>query len=1293
MAKIALRVYNNEISDLIDNGQINEAIAHSLHILELFPRHVDTYRLLGKAYLEGKQYREAADIFQRVLSSIPDDFIANVGMSIIREAEGNLPTAIYHMERTFERQPSNQAIQEELRRLYGKRDGIEPAKTRLTRGALARMYAYGNLYDQAAAELVAALSEEPQRLDLQVLLADLYFKLNKQDDAIDICSHILGILPNSITANRILYLLLKDGQRSDEAANYHKRWAAMAPYAAFISEAQSEPESVPDSMVTLERLTLDSDEAEFDEVDDDFWNTPDTGAGPTRTVEPIVSEEVPDWLKNTEGEQDFDSEEHLSDQDNVPDWLSDLGGVENEMPEENEAKLNSTDDASFTEAEETNIEVPAWLNSPANDAPTDKEETPVTPNDTWPEQEEDGFVQPEEQQAPLSQFSADETQQDDQSDENELLSAEDAEQIFEPTEEDIPDWMQELAKPRQLDVAEPTGWPAEPISEEEQVNPDAPAWLQDLNADKPVEEGGLDWLQETEPEEPKEENNLNRLQQTAADEKAADGGTPDLLADNGERQDVEEDNNLDLLVQPTTNEQAADSGTPDLLADSREQQDAEEDDSLDWLQQPVTNEEPTADDYLDRLQEPAKADEPVAPDWMDEIASGEETVDEGAKASTVPDSEDIAEDKAPEWMQDEDSHEAESDNTPLWLKDIGQQAATSEAPGDAPQQESEVEETEKIIDDIGDDLDWLEELGEPQHSQEEAEPGKDTWSELFKEDEDDKDSTPPPQPMKTASIADDADEDEDDALSWLSDLPSTSGLGTVPEILEDKDPNFDEELTDETASETEDIGGDETLAMELEIPKENKDMDGLETLAMEPETAQPEDDLLESDDLDWIDEVLIDDDLETPASSSPVPSADAEYDQDEDEDADSPAWLSALTEDEDKTTPDIETQQASPATDSPINPMSEGQEFEWIETPAPEPAKESDSEPVSENDDWLQSLLEEGDSLVAQEPGEGSEEGEEKETEESPQEITTEESTSPVLSTEAQDYSVLEEQSPEAWLDAFEEEADDEASPDLDEKSLDWLDNLDIEDEEITGEEPEPVQEKDTEPEAVDQQPEVPVQEQPASPTLDTQTMMDEIQQQGEEPEWLKSLNEEEEEDKPSWLKNLNQARNTGELVQDTASDEVDEWLKYLSEPVQTPTSEAEESVHEETHEETKVVEETEEEAEEVVESEPTEQITPPVEKDIAVDNEVEAVQEEEAEQEETPPLSSITDLDETIKKYSYMIRKGRDLEKIVESLQEALHHYPMDARLWQILGDAHMRLDRLQEALDAYTQAENLLR
>ena len=157
MAKVSLRAYNREIETMIDRGQLDEAIANCHHIFKTYPKHLETYRLLGKAYLEYKRFKEAVDVFSRVLVSEPNDFVANVGMSIIRDDENKLDDAIWHMERAFETQPSNAAIQSELQRLYGRRDGVQPPRIRMTRGALAHMYVQGELYPQAISDIKSVL--------------------------------------------------------------------------------------------------------------------------------------------------------------------------------------------------------------------------------------------------------------------------------------------------------------------------------------------------------------------------------------------------------------------------------------------------------------------------------------------------------------------------------------------------------------------------------------------------------------------------------------------------------------------------------------------------------------------------------------------------------------------------------------------------------------------------------------------------------------------------------------------------------------------------------------------------------------------------------------------------------------------------------------------------------------------------------------------------------------------------------------------------------------------------------
>jgi hypothetical protein len=60
---------------------------------------------------------------------------------------------------------------------------------------------------------------------------------------------------------------------------------------------------------------------------------------------------------------------------------------------------------------------------------------------------------------------------------------------------------------------------------------------------------------------------------------------------------------------------------------------------------------------------------------------------------------------------------------------------------------------------------------------------------------------------------------------------------------------------------------------------------------------------------------------------------------------------------------------------------------------------------------------------------------------------------------------------------------------------------------------------------------------------------------------------------------------------------------------------------------------------------------------------------------------------------YGKLIRKTRLLDEVIYDLREALYRYPVEVSIWQALGDAYMRANRLQDALDAYTKAEELLR
>jgi len=60
---------------------------------------------------------------------------------------------------------------------------------------------------------------------------------------------------------------------------------------------------------------------------------------------------------------------------------------------------------------------------------------------------------------------------------------------------------------------------------------------------------------------------------------------------------------------------------------------------------------------------------------------------------------------------------------------------------------------------------------------------------------------------------------------------------------------------------------------------------------------------------------------------------------------------------------------------------------------------------------------------------------------------------------------------------------------------------------------------------------------------------------------------------------------------------------------------------------------------------------------------------------------------------YSSLIKAQQFVPEVLQDLNEALYRFPVDVSIWETLGDVHMRSGHLQDALDAYTKAEELIR
>ncbi len=196
MPEVTLQDYIKEIEGMIEEARYLEALAHLRHILGHYPRYAEAYFLLGKTMLEAELPALAANLFRRTLNADPEHEMARIGLATCYEQLDNLNGAIWNLERAYELMPGNEALAEELCRLYGRRDGLVPKRPPMTRAGLARLYLRGGLYGRAIEELRALTAKEPNRPDLLLPLAEAYWREDQIVQASSTCQHILDYLLN-----------------------------------------------------------------------------------------------------------------------------------------------------------------------------------------------------------------------------------------------------------------------------------------------------------------------------------------------------------------------------------------------------------------------------------------------------------------------------------------------------------------------------------------------------------------------------------------------------------------------------------------------------------------------------------------------------------------------------------------------------------------------------------------------------------------------------------------------------------------------------------------------------------------------------------------------------------------------------------------------------------------------------------------------------------------------------------------------------------------------------------------
>jgi len=229
MADLTLRGQYRRSVNLLSADQAAEAVTVCRRILETFPKHIDTYSVLARAYLMLGEHEKAISLLQRVLSADPEHVEARLTLAAIGEEQGLADETLWHLRRAFELSPGSVEIRRELCRIYKERGLSVGGRVKLTRGALARIYMRGQLYSKAAHELRQLVYTHKHRFDLRVALAETLWLAKSYEDADMACQALLADLPNCLKANLILGQIWLNTERDDQARALLQRAQTLDP--------------------------------------------------------------------------------------------------------------------------------------------------------------------------------------------------------------------------------------------------------------------------------------------------------------------------------------------------------------------------------------------------------------------------------------------------------------------------------------------------------------------------------------------------------------------------------------------------------------------------------------------------------------------------------------------------------------------------------------------------------------------------------------------------------------------------------------------------------------------------------------------------------------------------------------------------------------------------------------------------------------------------------------------------------------------------------------------------------
>jgi len=219
MARVTLTKSLEAIRRCIEERRYDDGAAIARVVLGEYPHCVQARRILGEALWENDLADEAQAAFSVVLELDPEDFVSYAGLGLIAEHSGSLDQALSHLRRASELAPHSEEVRGELIRLYQRTGQADSGKLKISRAALARIYARSEMPSRALAEFQAVLHDEPDRIDVRLGLAEALWREGQAAEAKAECETVLQYRPQSIKANLIMAAALQAeglGQHADQ---------------------------------------------------------------------------------------------------------------------------------------------------------------------------------------------------------------------------------------------------------------------------------------------------------------------------------------------------------------------------------------------------------------------------------------------------------------------------------------------------------------------------------------------------------------------------------------------------------------------------------------------------------------------------------------------------------------------------------------------------------------------------------------------------------------------------------------------------------------------------------------------------------------------------------------------------------------------------------------------------------------------------------------------------------------------------------------------------------------------